>query len=50
MLAKLAILFLVVMALIVMVFGRPRAGDGVARRRMFGRKPRPPDRDRDRKD
>ncbi|MDF2233324.1 hypothetical protein P2H44_12245 [Albimonas sp. CAU 1670] len=43
MLAKLALLFLVVMALIVMIFGRPKAGDGVRRRRWFGRRGRPPD-------
>ncbi|SFI05931.1 hypothetical protein [Albimonas pacifica] len=44
MLAKLALLFLVIMAAIVLIFGRPRAGDGAGRRRLFGRRPRPPDR------
>ncbi len=50
MLAKLALLFLVAMAAIVLIFGRPRAGDGSGRRRLFGRKPRPPDRRRGRDD
>ena len=44
MLAKLALLFLVVMALIVMVFGRPRKGDKAGRgRRPFSRLGRPPE-------
>jgi len=50
MLAKLALLFLVVMAGIVMIFGRPRAGDRSGGKRLFGRRPRPPDRRRDRDD
>ncbi len=49
MLVKLALLFLAVMALIVMVFGRPRRGDSrwSSRFRLFDRRPRdarPPER------
>lgn len=45
MLTKLALIFLVIMAGIVVIFGRPRPGDGRggARRGWFGRR-RPPDR------